>query len=944
MKHFLPSLLLVCLGFSSVDAQIYEEAFQRYEITTAATVGQYHSDPTHPSNQDYNWRGDLAWGASYHMYSFIEMYRATDDPGYLDRVLTNIFGVLDQRDMVTGTTDYRGISGPVWSADRDAYLNGLYDGVQDGQNGYAFVVHTGMITYPMAEWARLVKADAALQALNYTGSYTLPSGVSANFDDIADYLIQEVEDAIAYHDDMWTEEGSDPLYPFYFLNTSYAAEGHSVANTGFYFDRPSAVAAGLWEQSAQFSDGMFIRLIIPANRRHAMARTLLSMYLVTGNLDYRNKAERMARLHQRTMDEYDGRGHVTWPYSIYYDIDSREDVSHASISAEFAYQCWENGIVYTTADMQDIAEMVRNTQENPLYFYNLIGNDGSGNPPNSNLGEVGQIPRYMMFSQFDPDLYQMVGDPVFDPTVDIGLNPIIPASHAGTTMIALARMCRLRRRLEPANVSRVPGENSNWAGTAGGDYLGLGEDNQFVSVRNFDANFYLYKASDGTNGSITNHGSITGYGVNSNWAGITRADLDGNGIDEFVALRNFDGNIYGMGFNSGGSPYAVFNHTGFGANSQWAGIAGGDFNGDSRDEFVCVRNFDGNFFIMGINTSNTLYTLDAITAPGANSEWADVAAGDFDGDGRDEFIAMRNYDGNFYMYKFDDNTGEFATIASFTAPGPDSDWTGITAGDFDGDGADEWLAHRNYDGDFLAFELVNGAIQFVHREYVPYNQLNGVLSSIQRDEDNDKMQLVSHRGFDADMFVWNLHIEDIANICDDVDIHLHDIYTPSLKHYHANEELLAGPAVFVEAPDEVTFRAGSFISLLPGFSATAGSNFTASIDPDLDCVPTVKSLPLAPPKPKPTPIVSTTPTQTAPVAQIGVYPNPSRGRYQLSYISEDLSTGQFSVYDQTGREIANGNLSSGINATIDLSSEAPGLYLLVVHSGENVWQERLVKY
>lgn len=59
--------------------------------------------------------GELAWGESYIMLGYVEMYRATGDRYYLDKLVDHADGVLKQRDDKRGFRDYSGRSRPAWS-------------------------------------------------------------------------------------------------------------------------------------------------------------------------------------------------------------------------------------------------------------------------------------------------------------------------------------------------------------------------------------------------------------------------------------------------------------------------------------------------------------------------------------------------------------------------------------------------------------------------------------------------------------------------------------------------------------------------------------------------------------------------------------------------------------------------------------------------------------
>jgi hypothetical protein len=57
----------------------------------------------------------IAWGESYIMLAYVDMYRATKDTSYLDKLVDHADSVLRQRDDVRGFKDYSGRSRPAWS-------------------------------------------------------------------------------------------------------------------------------------------------------------------------------------------------------------------------------------------------------------------------------------------------------------------------------------------------------------------------------------------------------------------------------------------------------------------------------------------------------------------------------------------------------------------------------------------------------------------------------------------------------------------------------------------------------------------------------------------------------------------------------------------------------------------------------------------------------------
>ena len=92
------------------DRRDYSEpaTYDWAEATYRATV--------QPGRGEGNDAGALAWDEAYALESYLPMYRATADPGYLDKLVEHGYRVLDARDDQRRRPDYRGLTGPVWGA------------------------------------------------------------------------------------------------------------------------------------------------------------------------------------------------------------------------------------------------------------------------------------------------------------------------------------------------------------------------------------------------------------------------------------------------------------------------------------------------------------------------------------------------------------------------------------------------------------------------------------------------------------------------------------------------------------------------------------------------------------------------------------------------------------------------------------------------------------
>ena len=89
---------------------------------------------------------------SYRLMALTTMFEATGDSSYLDKALRRIEVVLKRRDDARGVTDeLRHRSLAAWSSLK--YTKG---------SPYAWIVHAGMISYPIARWVYLVRRDPVL--------------------------------------------------------------------------------------------------------------------------------------------------------------------------------------------------------------------------------------------------------------------------------------------------------------------------------------------------------------------------------------------------------------------------------------------------------------------------------------------------------------------------------------------------------------------------------------------------------------------------------------------------------------------------------------------------------------------------------------------------------------------------------------------------------------
>jgi hypothetical protein len=229
------------------------------------------------------------------------MFRGTGDVGHLVRLADHAQSVLAQRDSALGLTDYTGASRPCWQATKYTTTN----------QPYCFVVHSGMLAYPMADLALLVSQSPALQ------SHPLPGGQTLG--QAAQSVLAEVEKIVATHD--------------------FQYKSGPGAGEGYYQGDPGAAALISFAGKA-----------MPLNQMNAMGRTLVALWKATGKAAHQQKAQALAAYLKNRMT-VSGATYLWTYWGDAWSSGKGEDISHASINADFAALCHQHGIVFNPQDM-----------------------------------------------------------------------------------------------------------------------------------------------------------------------------------------------------------------------------------------------------------------------------------------------------------------------------------------------------------------------------------------------------------------------------------------------------------------------------------------------------------------------------------------------------------------------------------------------------------------
>ncbi|MEU0744795.1 glycoside hydrolase domain-containing protein [Streptomyces sp. NPDC006134] len=128
-------------------------------------------------------------------------------------------------------------------------------------------------------------------------------------------------------------------------------------------------------------------------------------------------------------------------------------------------------------------------------------------------------------------------------------------------------------------------------------------------------------------------------------------------------------------------------------------LTAGDFNGDGRADLVAVEVSSGKLWLYPGTGAGTLKTRVLIGTGGWNG-MEDLAVGDFTKDGRDDVVAVEKSTGKLWLYK-----GTGSGLASRVEIGTGG-WNGMSnvfAGDFNGDGVADVGASENETGKLFLY-------------------------------------------------------------------------------------------------------------------------------------------------------------------------------------------------------------------------------------------------
>lgn len=256
--------------------------------------------------------------------------------------------------------------------------------------------------------------------------------------------------------------------------------------------------------------------------------------------------------------------------------------------------------------------------------------------------------------------------------------------------------------------------NSDWVDIASGN-LCQSAEKELLLVKNQAMQFSVM------------HGPtpfpIAGFPFVSNaahpWRAVAVGNLDADGFDEVVALRHVSTNGAADLFVAKANPTTCFFNSptatavlGNAANSDWVDVAVGNFDGGKTKKIAAMKTGHSNLFLVQYSAGVLTTVLAADLDPGSSYTWKRLAAGDLDGDGIDELVAAREVtDGKgatVMAFKWNGRGFQVFATSTFGNTG-NSAWTGMTIGDFNADRKGAIVLSKNAHSNFAVMDLVPGS-------------------------------------------------------------------------------------------------------------------------------------------------------------------------------------------------------------------------------------------
>jgi len=186
------------------------------------------------------------------------------------------------------------------------------------------------------------------------------------------------------------------------------------------------------------------------------------------------------------------------------------------------------------------------------------------------------------------------------------------------------------------------------------------------------------------------------------WSFIDIANFNNDKSKDILLRRESDGNLYTLTIDNNGTTgklHKIANHLN---NGSWFIVGIGKFNNDNIDDILAYRVSDGNLYSIIVNKNNSLGKFNKLANDLKSSEWKILTIADFNGDGISDVLAHKYKDGDLFVID-----GKNSTIHKIANNISENNWTIQNVADYNGDGIKDILLYRKLDGDVFILYLNN---------------------------------------------------------------------------------------------------------------------------------------------------------------------------------------------------------------------------------------------